>query len=243
MVWINKRRGKGLTSVKPFYRGGKKIRKSYKGKGGKLTLRNKALQPIPQRYICRMKYVDNLVIGNGVSPYAEIYYRLNSVYDPYGAAGGHQPYGFDQISPLFTGYRVFSASWRVTFSATTYAHPENFMAICLPIGSATTSPITSIGEKIEKPRARYAKFITGGGEVAISGKVYLPSLMGVSVREYKTDNNYSSAVGGNPLLPATLGIYAANLDEVTPLGVTDVNVTVELIYSVEFIGSVLQAQS
>jgi hypothetical protein len=41
---------------------------------------------------------------------------MNSLFDPYFAAGGHQPYGFDQIVPFYSRYMVDRCDIDITFS-------------------------------------------------------------------------------------------------------------------------------
>ena len=58
---------------------------------------NRALHPIPQRFITKMKYAEQFATdGNG--RYA---FNLNSIFDPNRSGVGHQPYGYDTLSTLW----------------------------------------------------------------------------------------------------------------------------------------------
>lgn len=227
---------------KRTYRRRRPARKTYRRRTRRVGLSNRrALNPIPQRYVCRMKYCDNVILGDNTTPAVYYLLRLNSVYDPKVALGGHQPYGFDQISPMFTGYRVFKVSWRVTFMNGNASDP--YIMAVTPI-NGTGYTWSNLANALEAPRTRYALYDSAtSGARTIKGHVYLPSLTGVPRQTYRADNNYSSAIGGNPVLPMVLQMFASSPDETTLLPTGCVNVQIQLIYHVEFIGSVLQAQS
>ena len=60
----------------------------------KTTNVNRSLQPVPSRYICKMKYSTNVATDiNG-----QYIFNLNSLYDPDRTGTGHQPYGFDNLA-------------------------------------------------------------------------------------------------------------------------------------------------
>lgn len=75
--------------------------------------------PFGREYIARLPYVENYYASadgtTGLSdvPYT---YRGNSVYDPRYNAGGHQPFQYDILSPLYERVWVDRADIEVTFS-------------------------------------------------------------------------------------------------------------------------------
>jgi len=207
----------------------------------RIGLFNAGLNPLPERYVCKMKYAENFIVGSGTSPSSYTYFRLNSLYDPDYTLGGHQPYGYDQISPLFTGYRVYATSWRVTME-NTLGETSMFMAV-MPIPSANTFTFPSISSSMENPRARYGTYTVGAKALIIKGRSFLPKLAGVPVMTYRADNNYSSAVAGNPVIPLNLVVFVSDPTEATNIPANNVIVNVEIKYHCEFIGTVLQAPS
>jgi len=226
---------KKKTSRRPANR-----RRRYGGKRGRngkqvgLSI-GRSLGPIPQRFVTHMKYTDTYLL-TAQSTYLQKW-RLNSVYDPDYSGSGHQPYGFDQLSPLFTGYRVFATSYSVVFQSDSTCY-----GVIVPINGTTlpTEP-SSLTQVMEMPRAKWALYASGGNAAKLRGKSYLPSLMGVRVGEYKADNNYSSAVGGNPVLGSTLCIFFSSPNPVSDE--MSVTMTVTLTYHVEFISPVMQDSS
>jgi len=85
-----------------------------------------SLNPISQRYICKMKYAE-AVNSDAAGLYA---FNLNSIFDPNRTGVGHQPYGHDTLSILYNRYRVISCSYRVI--AQTSANTAGLQITALP---------------------------------------------------------------------------------------------------------------
>lgn len=70
----------------------------------------------PNTLFTQLRYSDNLLLNadnlTGRTG-SDISYRLNSLFDPYFAAGGHQPLGFDQLSAIYNNYTVYKVDVQV----------------------------------------------------------------------------------------------------------------------------------
>lgn len=186
---------------------------------------NKALHPIPQRFITKMKYAD--LVATDVN--GQFYFNLNSVFDPNRTGVGHQPYGHDTLATLYNRYRVISCGYRI-------------MPVCSP---QATAPIqfacmpgneqqlfSNISEVRENPRAKYIIQNPNASQAVLSGKVYIPSLVGRSKLEYMADDRYQAAVGTSPSELAILNCVASNTyNDVVISGLT-FNIILE--YTVEW---------
>lgn len=198
----------------------RKGRKSYGRRKQRTTNVNRALTPFASRYITKMKYSGVYTISTMVGQIM----NLNSVFDPDRTGAGHQPYGFDQLTPIYNRYRVISCSYSINaYNGTT---PIRFGA--LPANEIP--PITNMDELCENPRSRWAVQMPGGSTQAVNGSVYIPSLVGRTKAQYMADDRFQSTVTGNPQELALLCIYAQSLANVDQT----VNVTVTLNYTVEF---------
>lgn len=179
------------------------------------------LQPIPQRQIVKMKYAQN--INTSVANAYNYKFNLNSIYDPDFTGGGHQPYGHDQFQALYNRYRVISCSYVVTgYSGST--------GICygvLPGNEQITA--TTLAELRENPRARFITQYPGGSTTKLTGKVYLPSLMGRTKTQYMADDRYQSIFGASPQETAFLNVTGLDLSEAG----ASINWTITLTYTVE----------
>lgn len=197
-------------------RGGR--RRGYKT----INVVGKSVNPIPQRYICKMKYADTISLGTATSGSYE--FNLNSVFDPNRTGVGHQPYGHDQLATLFNRYRVIGCSYHVSFPSVT----STIQYACFPANEIVA--FSSVAEMREQPRARYAVQMSGGSPKTVSGYVSIPSLMGRTKAQYMADDRFQAAVGANPLEQAILNIRAASVNE----GSVELTGVVTLEYTVEW---------
>lgn len=211
-----KYRKKGLRTVK----GGRKPRPY-------ATNSNlRSLNPIAQRYICKMKYAEVVTSALGLGTYGLARFNLNSIFDPNQSGGGHQPYGHDTFSTMYNRYRVISCSYRISAQA---SDGSNIQLAVIPTNE-TISP-ASISEVRENPRCKYT--LQGGNAPLrfVSGKVYIPSLMGRLKAQYMADDRFQAAFGSNPAELALLSCYAGPTAE-TSSSLTMIY-NVELEYTVE----------
>lgn len=90
------------------------------------------------------RYVEpRIVLTQGVANRPEIYlFRANGMFDPNFTGTGHQPSGFDTMTPLYDHYTVIGSKLRVSFSRTgTSTDP----IICGVMLSDTNSPTVTDG--------------------------------------------------------------------------------------------------
>lgn len=209
--------------AKRMRRGGRRpARKGGKRRGGykAISTVGKSLNPIAQRYICKMKYAETVATdGNG-----RFVFNLNSIYDPNRTGGGHQPYGHDTFQTMYNRYRVISCSYRIIA-------PKNDATLQLAVQPANEvlTPATAAEVK-ENPRSRYVTQSPGGQVVSCSGKVYIPSLVGRTKAQYMADDRYQAVFGTDPAELAVLNIITTSGGDV-PLPANPLNV--ELVYTVE----------
>jgi len=180
-----------------------------------------ALNPIPGRQIVKMKYAEAFVTN--VSNAYNYALNLNSIYDPNRTGTGHQPYGHDQLATLYNRYRVISCSYVI--QAYSGAYPIRYAV--LPANEVKS--VGTIAEMVENPRSQYRLQIPGGSTTKLTGKVYIPALVGRSKSQYMADDRYQSTFGSSPSELAILNLCALANAEVG----TDVNWTITLEYTVE----------
>lgn len=180
-----------------------------------------ALQPIPARQIVKMKYAETFTTN--VSNAYNYNYNLNSIFDPNRTGVGHQPYGHDQLATLYNRYRVISCSYVI--NAYSGGYPVRFGA--LPANEVKT--VGTVAELIENPRAQYRIQIPSGNTQFLTGKVYLPALMGRTKTQYMADDRYQAIFGASPAELAILNMSALTMTDVG----TDVNFQITLEYTVE----------
>lgn len=72
-------------------------------------------QPIPNRYRFNLRYCQYHQLDPAATAFASNTFYVNSLYDPDYTGTGHQPMGFDQLSPLYNRYVVTGAKITTTF--------------------------------------------------------------------------------------------------------------------------------
>lgn len=194
-------------------------------KSGALTTVNRSLQPIANRYICKMKYSTSVV----TSATGQYIFNLNSLYDPDRTGVGHQPYGYDPISNLYNRYRVISCGWRV--HNPTGATGSAIITASLPNNDLGMT-FANTGEMLENPRTKYIVQNPGAPVVALRGKSYLPKLMGRTRSQYMADDNYQAIVTASP---SELGLlYLQTFNSLSGDAIGGIGLTVLLEFTVEF---------
>jgi len=193
---------------------------------------NRSLQPIPQRYICRMKYSETITTDITTGMY---YFNLNSVYDPNRSGGGHQPYGHDTLATLYNRYRVISCNWRINLA---FASTASSAIIQAQPANEQLMPSTG-SEMRENPRSKYICQNPGSASRVLQGRTYLPSLVGRTKSQYMGDDRYQAQVGTNPQELAILNVMA------TGSGDTGAQVALQVVleYQVEWFDIKHLAQS
>jgi len=192
---------------------------------------NRALHPIPQRYITVQKYSDTFLLNTSQTVYN---FNLNSVYDPNRTGIGHQPYGFDTLATMYNRYRVIGCSWAINGYNTGSA---------IRIGCLVGNDValaTTISDLVERPRARFITQLPGGSTQTLKGKVSIPSVVGRSKAQYMADDRYQALVTGDPAELAILQVACANMADILIDGTA---LTITLEYTVEYFDMKPLAQS
>lgn len=200
------------------------------------VLINRAVQPVAQRYICKMKYSQTVTTdANG-----RYSFRINSIYNPDvanlpGVGGSHQPYGHDAMTLFYNRYRVISCGWRVQG-----VQAYNSIPIQLGVIPANDTTIfVNTSELKENPRAKYVTISPGAPAQYLRGKISLPSLVGRTPAQYMADDRYQATMGTNPLENAVINILTNTISDTA--SAFTLNVLLE--YTVELFDAKNQQQS
>lgn len=204
-----------------------------------ITTVPRGLNPVSPRYICKMKYSTTATTDAS----GQMSFRLNGLYDPTGPGNptsGHQPYGYDQLEQLYNRYRVISCGWRIERAAADNGAPV--MVGCIP-SNDTAIDWASIGgfsHLRENPRSRYMIQNPGAVARALTGKSYLPSLLGRTKAQYMAEDKCQSIVNTLPVETALLYVLTYQQNG-QPLASTTLNILLE--FTVEWFDQKRQVQS
>lgn len=186
---------------------------------------SRSLNPVPQRMIVKHKYATS-VQATATAAYGLYLFNLNSLYDPDRTGVGHQPYGRDQYATFYNKYRVISCSYRVA------AIPSNSSRVIqvAVVPTNNTASGASMADIREMPRCKYVIQQPGAPQQYVTGKVYLPSLMGRTRAQYMADDNYAAQSAASPSELALLNLYGGAItDDLIPSETIYFNVEMEFL--------------
>lgn len=146
-------------------------------------------------------------------------WRLNSLYDPnYDAltAGQHQPYGYDQYCTFFQKYRVHAVRVRMEWYNPTDVgglQQDIFCTMWPGVDGSTTLPGTNLNilGEATKAKLRVLSRKAGSAKRAVLKGFYKPyRLLGISKKEYNTNQNFEAFNNVNPYSTPILNAIAYN---------------------------------
>lgn len=153
---------------------------------------------VNKEFATKLKYVqihDN-TSSSGTSP-TNLWFRMNSLYDPDGSGIGHQPMGFDQLVTLYGRYRVNS----VQITTTILNRADSAIIVnTLPFNGAIIGPnsVSSMGERSSKKNMFITSPAAGHNKAVRTEYIDLAKFHGVTKAAYKSGTRYSSDIGDNP---------------------------------------------
>lgn len=160
--------------------------------------------PVAPRLLTTMKYNEELSFTSILSGSMDQYQmRLNSLFDPNYTGTGHQPFGFDQLTALYSRYRVYKCKWQITAEAN-----DRFQMAVLPVNGAQTFSSASLAS--EYPHSMTKMYSIGGSAIVFRGACYLPRLGGDKRAEYRSDDRFQAQIGASPTEVMNLHIVANN---------------------------------
>jgi len=182
--------------------------------------------PFSQRV--SLRYVEHVsptvTAGSNIS-----YTYQSSAYDPYYAAGGHQPLYYDQWAGIYTRYRVYGYTWKV--EASSYVETAGYPSLSL-YGYSTVSPTpdTSNATTGERRDAKYSLLTMAQRSKTLSGKVSVAKWYGASQLAVKIDDGYSADTSNNPEKLVFTHFQLYNLSATAAIA----NLHITITYDVEF---------
>ena len=191
-----------------------------------------SFQPVWMK--AKLKYCEvfyTTVIAGGVS---DQIFRANSLFDPDRSGVGHQPRGFDQLTPMYNRYRVDSLKWNVKFAAANVVYN-----CCTAIvnGAQTYTTIIDIGET--NRQAPIKTIGIGAATIDYTGEMPIAKLLGRSEVAYHTDDTTGSEITTNPVETVDIHIVVQNPNLTSLVA----NYTVTFEYTAIFYDPILPSQS
>lgn len=186
----------------------------------------------PDEYRVPMKYVEQLLFVGGSSGLlgTEYVFNMNSLFDPNQTGTGHQPYGFDQLTPWFNTYCVEDVELVLTCVAPSSASTYVAMRWRPSVGSYTLSAL-GIADVAEKDNTRWFPLPSSpANSQAMTygiGKFSIAAVEGKKRSDILAEGAYQAAPTGNPALMPT---FAFAIGDLSGASAVTCAITVQLIY-------------
>lgn len=222
-----------------FRRGKKRTYKRKTNTRKRVTYRNKSRVPrkvfngIPATYRTKLHYVDVLTSTTTAGSYTYWIYQ-SSLFDPYYAAGGHQPYYFDQLAAIYSNYRVYGMSYNIDAQLLT----SNSHATLVTYFNKDGLLGSSLSAVAERPASRFIGY-SDQYRGRMKGYNTLKKVWNVPTKEIQIDDTFSAVCGANPAKLLYLFIQSFNPTAASQ----DVVITIKLTFYCEFFGTITQGQS
>lgn len=144
----------------------------------KINWRNNA-RIFPQKLRQTLVYSESFPLTTAalIGPPVYATFRLNGLFDPRNAAGGHQPMGFDQLMAMYTKYVVLGAKITVTFTASEAAYYTGDCGINIQDPGSSIPPTTDT--LVESQYSTYGIYVQAGNATTRTLAVDMSKYFGV----------------------------------------------------------------
>ncbi len=158
-------------------------------------------QRVKMRSVFRTTFTSSATIGTTSTQQV---LQLNSLFEPMDT-NAQQPYGFDQMSPLYNRYKVTACTVTVQLLPTIATPTSSLILMVQSPGGGASLSATTI-QAAERPNATL--LVTSRGAPAVWKRRFeIHQVAGVSKKEYEANlDDYVADVSGNPVKMPTLNI-------------------------------------
>lgn len=221
-----RRYSKPRRNYKKRYPGQHKI-KRYPNRIAKSTIPRSLF---PNRKIVSLNYADTFTLNVGVSGNLSSYrIACNGLYDPDITATGHQPLGFDQLSPFYAKMTVIGSHITAIFTPSLATTNQGYVCGIHRNPNLTSAP-SSFQTYLENGNARMQTFMfgnTGGKAPQITHTFSTKKHM--SVTNPLDEPNLASTASSNPTTLAGYDVFYQPADQSTDTESVVVNIRVQYI--------------
>lgn len=236
LKFTNKLRKKGKV---------KKWKSVYRASGGSLSRLLTSKNPFPPKKNFKLSYCETFNIYSGTAGVFGTPQKmnLNSLFDPNNTGGGHQPYGYDQITPLWAKYRVNAVLVYIEFSNPDY---DGTVAGVMVQPSTGTGSLVGISPDIirEQSTSWISSPLSTSGEQIRKFKQYinLAKLEGLTKAQYNAKDIYVGLVGGSSTPTSMPSLMFATAQDTSTTSAY-LSARCEITYYCTFFDRTLQAYS
>lgn len=163
----------------------------------------------PDRLIVKMPYFERFNLANAVSPGANYFWNMNSIWDPNRSGVGHNPATYAQWSVFYNRYRVIGVKVRANF----YVNGNTGLAAGAKVYIYGSNETAQSGgyEQLEQSHIKVGQINPFGKPIATLTKYFnCQRITGRTLSQYMSDDRYQSEFGKSPLEVLTITAGAQN---------------------------------
>lgn len=160
--------------------------------------------PLKPHFNCIMKYAETFTMTTGAAGVlgSQQTMNLNCLYDPNYTGVGHQPYFYDQLTPLYKSYKVHAV--KATLIWSTIGGTADVMTAYTmypDLGGLSLTGLTC-DAATEQPNVSTGLLSPSGNTRTVEQNIYipLPKVFGVSKKEFE-DQDFSSELVNSAAQP------------------------------------------
>lgn len=196
------------------------------------------MSAFPDTYRTAMVYAENIASGIQATTYYEYTFSGNSLGDPDFTSAGHQPKGHDQLSAIYSRYRVFASSIEVTAVNAT----ANSAAYFILWPSAEAAAVTVLSDVLEETRTAISNILSIAERYGRKMKHYATTsqVYGIPPSAVQIDDTYAATTGASPTRRWFWRLFFDSCDQASLI---DVSFAVKIVYYGEYYDRIRTAQS
>lgn len=178
---------------------------------GRLSINSFAgKHPFPMNMWTNFTYTESLLLQSGASNTVGTVYNLglNALWDVYLAAGGHQPYGFDQLVSSSGPYYRYKV-WGVTIDLEFYdPSADTGLQVCCavhnPVSYAAGATISGLTiDQVNEKHNTFTKYIPSTGGQVVRLRRYFPMNVLFNLTRQQFANDITTTTGSNAGNPSS----------------------------------------
>lgn len=198
--------------------------------------------PFPQSRTFVLTYPDRISVSENTVGSGRTYtYSLNNLYDPNVSGIGSQPVGFDQISAIYSRFRVLKVDVVVEFMSIV----QTSATLITQVVGLTTAATDALPAAVQAwpglpcTVSRQINNLGGSNKAIFTRKIQPWNVIGVPKRQYMTSLDYTCSPSGPPNFNVYLILWTSGLGS----AVSAITFDIRLVYTIECMQPVMNTLS
>lgn len=163
---------------------------------------------------------------------SEQVFSPNNAYQPDFTGNNHQPYGYDQLTPLYARWIVHACHIQITVSSSAASKPCALLWSTQPYNASYQLAGETVDKGMEKPMNGHVLLDTTGRMIVRNLNLIIPKIEGLSATQYESEIDlYSGAAASAPTRSPFFRMALFNLlDNTQPTAQVVVSMTFDITF-------------